>query len=256
MCSPLRIAARELPKASALSRKPQTTGRVEAANSAGVPSKHIRPRSRSATRSLATSASTTSWVTISAVKLNWRWYLRNHGKHGVAAQRIKARGWFVKKHEFWAGNDRASQRQTLLHAARKLAGVAIAMISNFKLSQSFQAAFTNLIVCEVRRLFKREGHILQGGQRIEEGIALKEETATPTKLRACSTVAESKRTPFEADFPCIRLHDVCQALKEHRLAGTAGAEHRENAAAQHFESDSCQNNMVVKALVQVFDMKQ
>jgi hypothetical protein len=85
---------------------------------------------------------------------------------------------------------------------------------------------------------------------------LKEETATPTKLRTCGRIRETKRTSVKADLSCIRLHDVYQALKEHRLAGSAVAKHGRNAAAQHIESDSRQNNMIVETLVQVFDMKQ
>ena len=182
--------------------------------------------------------------------------LGDHGENGVAAQRVKAGGRFVEQYEFRTGNERTGKRETLLHAAGKLAGIVIAMIMNFKLSQSFEAALTNLIVCEVCRLFKRERHILQSRQRIEEGVALKEKTAPPAKLRACSRIGETKRTSVKADLSCIRLQDVCQALKEHRLAGSAGANHGKNAAATHIESDSRQNNMVVEALVQAFDMKQ
>jgi hypothetical protein len=143
-----------------------------------------------------------------------------------------------------------------LRAAGKLAGVVITMILDFKLSQRFEAALTNLIVCEVCRLFKRERHILQSRQRIEEGVALKEKTAPPTKLRACDGIVKTKRTSVKANLSCIGSNDICQALKEHRLAGSAGAKHGKNAAAQHIESDSRQNNMVVEALVQVFDTKQ
>jgi hypothetical protein len=182
--------------------------------------------------------------------------LGDHCKNGVSAQRIKAGGRFVEKYEFRTGNDRAGKRETLLRAAGKLAGVAIAMIIDFKLSQSFKAALTNVIVCEVRRLFKRERHILQSRQRIEERIALKEETATPAKLCARGRISETQGPSVKADPSRVRLHDVCQALKEHGLAGSARAEKAKNAAAQHFESDSRQNNMVAEALVQVLDMKQ
>jgi hypothetical protein len=180
----------------------------------------------------------------------------DHGKNGVAAQRIEAGGRLVEKHEFRTGNDRSGKRETLLHAAGKLAGVTISMIINFKLSQSFKAALTDLIVCEVCRLFKRERHILQSRQRIEEGIALEEETATPAKLRSGGGISETQGTSVKADPACIRLHDVCQALKEHGLAGSARAEKAKNAASQHLESDSRQNNMVAEALVQVLDVKQ
>ena len=180
----------------------------------------------------------------------------DHGKYGVAAQRIKAGGRFVKKYEFRTGNDRAGKREAFLHAAGKLAGVMIAMLINFKLSQSFKAALTDLIVCEVRRLFKRERHILQSRQRIEEGIALKEETAPPAKLRARGRIGETQGTSVKTDPSCVRLNNVCQALEEHGLAGSAGAEQAKDAAAQHFESDSRQDNMIVEALVQVLDMKQ
>ena len=103
---------------------------------------------------------------------------------------------------------------------------------------------------KVCRLFKRECHILQSRQRIEEGVALKEETATPTKLCARGRVVETQRTPVKADQSRIRLHDVCQALKEDRLAGSAGTKQRKDAAAHYLKSDSRKNHVVVKALVQ------
>ena len=108
----------------------------------------------------------------------------DHGKNGIASQRIKAGGRLIEEDEFRTGNDRTRQGEAFLHAAGKLAGVAIAMIINLQLSQSFEAALTNFMVREICRLFKRERHILQSRQRIEERVALKEKTAAPAKLRA------------------------------------------------------------------------
>ena len=85
---------------------------------------------------------------------------------------------------------------------------------------------------------------------------MKEETAAPAKLLAGGGIGETHRAPVKTDPPRIGLHDVRQAFEEHRLSGPAGAKHGKNAAAQHAELDSRQNDVVVEALVEVFDVEQ
>lgn len=85
---------------------------------------------------------------------------------------------------------------------------------------------------------------------------MKEKTATPAKLRTRRGIGETQRTPVKADPSGIRLHDVCQTLEEYRFAGAAGTKHRKDTAARHVESDARQDDMVIEAFVQVFDVKQ
>jgi len=74
------------------------------------------------------------------------------------------------------------------------------MFVNFQLAQSVEAPFMNLIVSEICRLFQRESHILQGGQRVEERIVLKEKAAAALEVCTASGIGRSEQLAVKVDL--------------------------------------------------------
>lgn len=157
--------------------------------------------------------------------------LRNHSEDGISPQRVQTGRRFIEQHQFRAGNNRTRQSQALLHSAGKLTGIAIAMHIEFELPQGFEASLIDFLVGQIGRLLQRECHVFQRSQRIKKSIALKEKTATTSKLESSLRISRTKNTPLKGYLPLIRLHDICKTLEKHGFPGTTPPKHGNHAAA-------------------------
>ena len=85
---------------------------------------------------------------------------------------------------------------------------------------------------------------------------MKEETAAPAKLCPSGPITRTERAALKDYPPGVGLEHVGEALQEHGLARAARTKKRENASARHLDADSRKDNVVVKALVEVFHLKE
>ncbi|HEY8900676.1 MAG TPA: hypothetical protein VIM61_09710 [Chthoniobacterales bacterium] len=181
---------------------------------------------------------------------------RDHGEHRIAPQRIEAGGGFVEEDQFGLRDDGPGERETLLHATRHLAGIPVATGVQFELPQSFEAAFTDGIVLEIGRLFKRERDVFQRRERVEKRIALEQKTRAPPKIRTGGRIAGGQFATIEENPTGLRRLDAREAFQENRFPRPARPQHGEHAAATHPKADAGQDGVRAEALVEILDPEQ
>ena len=176
--------------------------------------------------------------------------------HRIPPQRVQPGGGLVKQHQLRPRHDGPRQRETLLHAAGKLAGIAVLVRLQLDLLQRLHTAFADFFVGQIRRLLQRQRHIFQRGQRVKQCIALKQETAAPAEIGPRRGIPHGERPAIKVDAPGIRLNNIGKALQQHGFARTAASQYAHQAAAWHIEARAIQHGVLAEALGQVLNAQQ
>ena len=156
---------------------------------------------------------------------------------------------FIKDEQAWFVDERASQRQFLLHAARKAFAAAVALVPQ---GQALQQGFGARFGVSSRHVPQAgdEGQILDGCQLVvQQGLV-----GQPGDQALGSNRIGQRIHPEHADIPGVRAGEARNHPERCRLAGAIGAQQRIDLPGRHDEIEAIHSQKAVKGLGQAVDL--
>ena len=174
---------------------------------------------------------------------------KQHVLHRTRRGGIKPGERFIKDEKAWFVDERASQRQFLLHAARKAFAAAVALVPK---GQALQQGFGARFGSGGRHLPQAgdKGQILERCQLIiEQGLV-----GQPGDQALGSNRIGQRIHPEHADIPGVRAGEARNHPERCRLAGAIGAQQRIDLPGRHDEIEAIHGQKAVKGLGQAVDL--
>ena len=172
----------------------------------------------------------------------------------VERDRVEARERLVVDDELRVERDGARERHAARHAARELAGherLRAAQPDRVELHHD-QVAQDRL--GQLRVLAHRERDVLEDGEVAEEAALLEHHAHLAPQLVEAVAVELGHFVPAHAHGPVRRVQRPAHHLQQRRLARSAGAEDRRDAAARDVEVHAAQHRAAPVGEAQVADL--